>query len=123
MQKLTRAEEEIMHVLWKLKKAFLKDILDALPEPKPAQSTVSTILKILSGKEVIAYRAYGRNFEYYPLIEREAYLKFYMRQFVNHYFEGSFSGLMQFFHRSGDLNLKELNELLGPEDPTAPPEI
>ncbi|MDX2286234.1 MAG: BlaI/MecI/CopY family transcriptional regulator [Bacteroidia bacterium] len=112
MQKLTRAEEEIMQAIWRLGKCFMKDLMDALPEPKPAQSTVATLVRILESKGFVAHHAYGKVFEYYPLVERDAYMRFYLGSFVQQYFGGSFTELMRFFHRSGDLDLRGLDELM-----------
>ncbi|MDX1909710.1 MAG: BlaI/MecI/CopY family transcriptional regulator [Bacteroidia bacterium] len=120
MQKLTKAEEEVMSVVWRLGKGFLKDILDATPDPKPASSTIATVIRILEGKGFLAHHAYGRNFEYYPLISKDDYLRGFLKQVIASHFDGSLHGLIQFFHRSGDLNLRELNELLGDDSPQPP---
>ena len=75
MQKLTRAEEELMQKIWDLEKAFLKDIIEAMPDPKPAQSTVATLLKIMETKGFIGHKAYGKSFEYFPIVTRKDYTK------------------------------------------------
>lgn len=112
MQKLTRAEEQLMQVLWNLEKAFLKDLMGAIPEPKPSQSTVSTVLRILESKGFVAHKAYGKSYEYFPLVEKDAYAKAFFQQFLGNYFNGSFKQLLSFFSREGDLKLSELDELL-----------
>jgi BlaI family transcriptional regulator, penicillinase repressor len=112
MQKLTRAEEEIMQKLWTLEKGFLKDILDALPEPRPAQSTISTMLKIMETKGFVGHRDYGKSFEYYPLVAREEYSKAYFGQYLNTYFGGSFKNMLHFFMKERDLDLQTLDELM-----------
>ena len=112
MQKLTKAEEQLMQVLWGLEKAFMKDLMAAIPEPKPSQSTVSTVLRVLEQKGFVAHDVYGKIHQYYPLVEKEAYAKLYFNQFLGKYFEGSFQKLLSFFHKEGDIQLSELDEIL-----------
>lgn len=112
MQKLTRAEEELMQKLWDLDKAFLKDIIEAMPEPKPAQSTVATMLKIMETKGLVDHTVYGKSFEYFPLISREEYSKAYFGQYLNNYFGGSFKKMLHFFMEEDDLDLQTLDELM-----------
>jgi predicted transcriptional regulator len=112
MQKLTRAEEELMQKLWELEKAFLKDLIEALPEPRPAQSTVATILKIMESKGFVAHKTYGKSFEYYPLISRKEYTKAYFGQFLDNYFGGSFKKMLHFYMQEEDLDLQTLDELI-----------
>jgi BlaI family transcriptional regulator, penicillinase repressor len=112
MQKLTRAEEELMQKLWDLENAFLKDIIEAMPEPRPAQSTVATILKIMEGKGFVGHKAYGKTFEYFPIVSRAEYSKAYFGQYLNNYFGGSFKSMLHFFMQEQDLDLKTLDELM-----------
>ena len=112
MQKLTRAEEELMHKIWDLEKAFLKDIIEALPEPRPAQSTVATLLKIMETKGFIDHKAYGKSFEYFPIVTRKDYTKAYFGQFLNSYFGGSFKKMLHFYMEEDDLDLQTLDELM-----------
>ena len=113
MQKvLTKAEEQIMQVLWKLDKAFLREIIDALPEPKPHNNTVATIIKILMDKEFVAATAFGRMHQYYPLVPKEAYTKNSMKTLVKGYFEGSFSNAVSFMVKEKSLSIEELELLL-----------
>ncbi|QSE96359.1 BlaI/MecI/CopY family transcriptional regulator [Fulvivirga lutea] len=112
MRELTRAEEQIMQVLWKLKKAFVKDIIEKLPEPKPAYNTVSTIVRILEQKGFIGHQAYGKTHEYYPLIQKDKYSKFYLNNFLGGYFGGSFQNLVSFFAKENDLDVTEVEKLL-----------
>jgi BlaI family penicillinase repressor len=112
MQKLTRAEEELMQKLWDLEKAFLKDIIEAMPEPRPAQSTVATMLKIMETKGFVSHTAYGKSFEYYPLITRGDYSKAYFGHFLDNYFGGSFKKMLHFFMEEDDLDLQTLDELM-----------
>ena len=112
MKELTRAEEQVMQVLWDIQKGFVKDILEKLPEPKPAYNTVSTIVRILEKKGFVAYQAYGKSHEYYPLVEKENYTRSYLRNFVGNYFGGSFQQLVSFFAKEEHMDLKELDELM-----------
>ncbi|WP_159468969.1 BlaI/MecI/CopY family transcriptional regulator [Dyadobacter sp. 3J3] len=109
---LTRAEEEIMRILWQLKKAFVKDILAEMPEPKPAYNTVSTIIRILEKKEVVGYTAYGKTHEYFPLITEEEYKRYEMQQLMTNYFDNSLPNLVSFFVKDNDLKTKDLDEIM-----------
>ncbi len=111
MKQLTRAEEQIMQVLWKLEKAFVKDILEILPDPKPAYNTVSTIVRILEKKGFVGYKAYGKTHEYFPLIDKPEYTKKYMRNFVNNYFSNSYKQMVSFFAREENLSIAEMEEM------------
>ena len=109
---LTRAEEEIMRILWQLKRAFVKDILAEMPEPKPAYNTVSTIIRILEKKEVVGYTAYGKTHEYFPLITEEEYKRFEMQNLMVNYFDNSLPNLVSFFVKENDLKSKDLDEIM-----------
>ncbi len=111
-KQLTKAEEQIMQVIWKLEKAFLREIVEALPEPRPHQNTVATILKILIEKEFVAIEVIGRNHQYFPLITKEAYSKGTLQQVAKGYFEGSFSNMVSFFVKEKDISIKELEQML-----------
>ena len=112
MKTLTRAEEQIMQVLWKLEKAFLREIIEAMPEPKPHNNTVATIVKILVEKEFIAVKVFGRNHRYHSLISKENYSKATMKTFVKGYFEGSFSNAVSFMVKENNLSISDLEILL-----------
>jgi len=112
LRELTRAEEEVMQVLWKLGKGFVKDVIEQLPEPKPAYNTVSTIVRILETKGFIGHTAYGKTHEYYPLVSKPEYTRFYFRNFLKGYFGGSFAGLVSFFAKDEDISIQELEEML-----------
>ncbi len=112
VKELTRAEEQIMQELWDLKAAFVKEIIDRLPEPKPAYNTVSTIVRILETKGVVAHRAYGKSHQYYPLISKEQYRNFATRKLLNGYFDNSARNMLSFFLKEEKLNLKEADELM-----------
>jgi predicted transcriptional regulator len=112
MKELTKAEEQIMHILWRLEKAFVNDIIAELPEPKPAYNTVSTIVRILEKKGFVGHKAYGNTHEYYPVIEKEKYTKYFFKGFLNDYFANSFSGLVSFFSRHEEIDLNEMEEIM-----------
>ena len=112
LRTLTRAEEEVMLILWQLEKAFVKDILAEFPEPKPAYNTVSTIVRILEKKGFVGYTAFGKTHEYYPLITREAYKGHEVKQLMDTYFENSLSELVSFFVKSQPLSVGELDEVI-----------
>ena len=111
IRELTKAEEQIMQVLWGLEKALIHDILNRLPEPKPAYNTVSTIVRILEQKGFIGHRAFGRTHEYYPLINKKDYTRSYFRNFISNYFGNSYHSLTSFFTKEENLSLKELEEI------------
>jgi len=112
MKALTKAEEEIMQVLWELDSAFVKDIITKLPLPKPAYNTVSTIVRILQQKEFVGHEIHGKSHKYKPLISKEAYTKSFMKGFVQNYFSGSYQQMVSFFTKENNLSLNELEELL-----------
>jgi BlaI family transcriptional regulator, penicillinase repressor len=112
MKILTKAEEQVMQVLWKLNKAFLRDIVESMPIPKPHQNTVATLLKILIEKEFVAVNVLGRQHEYYTLLSKEEYSKRTMKQMVKGYFEGSFSNIVSFMVKENNISVEELESLL-----------
>ncbi len=112
MKPLTKAEEQIMQVIWKLEKAFLREIIDALPNPKPHNNTVATIIKILVEKEFLGVQVFGRMHQYYPLVSKDVYSKSTMKSFVKGYFEGSFSNAVSFMVKENNLSIDELELLL-----------
>ena len=121
IRELTKAEEEIMRVLWQLKKGFVKDVLAALPESdrsdglssgKPAYNTVSTIIRILEKKGLVGYTAYGKTHEYYPLISEEEYRRFQTEQLMANYFDNSLKKLVSFFVQDKNISLNEADEII-----------
>jgi BlaI family penicillinase repressor len=112
MKELTRAEEQVMQVLWALGKAFVKDIIEKMPDPKPAYNTVSTIVRILETKGFIGHKAYGKTHEYFPLVSRQKYTQFYLNNMVKGYFNGSITSLVSFFANENTLKPNELDELM-----------
>ena len=111
MNELTKAEEQVMQYLWKLEKAFLKDIVEQFPEPRPAYTTISTVIRVLVRKGFIGYNTYSKVHEYYPLISKEKYFKIHFNRIVANFFNGSKSSFASFFTGDKDLSLTELEEL------------
>lgn len=112
MKELTKAEEEIMQILWTLRVAFVKEIIAEMPDPKPAYNTVSTIIRILQQKNMVDHRSFGKSHQYFPLISKEQYSKFKMENLVSGYFSGSLSRMVSFFVEKNDVNTNELDEIL-----------
>ena len=112
MKILTKAEEQVMQAIWKIKEGFIRDVLDAMPSPKPHQNTVSTILKILVDKEFVGIKVFGRQHQYYPLITKDTYSKSSIRNLVKGYFGGSFSEAVSFMVKENGLSVEDLETLL-----------
>lgn len=112
MKQLTKAEEEIMQILWKLEKANVAAIIEEMPEPKPAYNTVSTITRILESKGFVAHEKVGKGYLYYPLVAKETYSNQSMNKLLNNYFNGSFKSMVSFFVKKNDLDSKELESIL-----------
>ncbi len=111
MKELTKAEEQIMQILWKIEKGFVNDILAKLPIPKPAYNTVSTIVRILERKGFVGHTAYGKTHEYYPLVSKPEYTKNYFKGFMKNYFGNSYQALASFFTKENNLSIEELEEI------------
>ncbi len=112
MKELTKAEEQIMHILWKLNKAFVNDIIAKLPEPKPAYNTVSTIVRILERKGFVGFKAYGKTHEYYPIVEKEDYTSKFLNGFLKNYFDNSYQNMVSFFSKDKNISTKEMEEII-----------
>lgn len=112
IKELTRAEEQIMQVLWHLEKGYVKDVIDLLPMPKPAYNTVSTIIRILETKGFAGHVAHGKSHEYYPLISKEQYQNFATNKLMTGYFDNSVKGLFSYFVKKEKIDLKEADEIL-----------
>lgn len=109
---LTRAEEEVMQILWQIKKGFVKNMVEMFPDPKPAYNTVSTIVRILETKGFVSHTAYGKTHEYYPLVEKDEYRKKYLNSMLHNYFGGSFRQMASFFVKNEKMDTRELEEIL-----------
>ncbi len=112
MNKLTKAEEQVMQYLWQIEKGFLKDILELFPEPKPHTNTISTILKILMEKGFVSHKTFGRQHEYFPLVTKENYSGKSIRSLVKNYFEGSYTNAVSFLVEENEISVKDLELLL-----------
>jgi BlaI family transcriptional regulator, penicillinase repressor len=111
-KQLTKAEEQLMHVLWELNEASVKEIIDKLPSPKPAYNTVSTIIRILETKSFVSHKAKGRGHIYFPLVCKTDYSNQSLHKLVDGYFGGSFKSMVSFFVNKNNVDLKELETIL-----------
>lgn len=111
-KQLTKAEEQIMQVLWSLKEASVKDIIEQLEDPKPAYNTVSTIIRILETKEFVSHKPEGRGYLYFPLVQKSEYSNQSLHKLMNGYFEGSFKSMVSFFMKENKMDMTELEEIL-----------
>lgn len=111
MQELTKAEEQVMNCLWKLDKAFLKDLVDEFPEPKPAYTTISTVIRVLVKKGFIGFESFSKVHQYHPLISKKAYFKGHFGNIASKFFNGSHARLASFFTESDDISLEELESI------------
>ena len=108
---LTKTEEELMNHLWKLEKAFMKDLLDIYPEPKPATTTIATLLKRMTDKKFVGYTLYGKSREYYPLVKKKDYFSKHVNTLIKTFFNDSASQFASFFTKETDLTKEELEDL------------
>ncbi|TZF93073.1 BlaI/MecI/CopY family transcriptional regulator [Chryseobacterium panacisoli] len=109
--KLTDSEKILMEILWEKKKIFMKDILEAYPDPKPAATTIATLLKRMQNKELVGYKLYGNSREYYPKIEKGEYFKEEMSSMIDRFFNSSVTQFASFFTSNAKLSQKQLKEL------------
>ena len=112
VKELTKAEEQIMQVLWKLNSAFVKEVIDELPEPKPAYNTVSTIIRILETKGFVQHQAFGKSHRYAPAISKESYKSFATEKLLSNYFGSSVESMFSFFVNKNKIDVKEADEIL-----------
>jgi predicted transcriptional regulator len=112
LQTLTKAEEEVMHIIWQLDKCLVRDVIEHLGDPDIPHSTVSSVVRILEKKGFVDHKAYGKTYEYFPIITKEAYAQHGVQSLMEKYFGGSPKKLVSFLVQSEDLNLKELNDML-----------
>ena len=110
-KELTKAEEQIMQYLWKIEKGFLKDIVDQFPEPKPAYTTISTVIRVLVKKQFINYNTYGKIHEYYPLISKNEYFRSHINSIIRNFYNGSMRNFASFFTSGKEFNITELEEI------------
>lgn len=109
---LTKAEEQIMQILWQIEKGFVKEVIDYMPEPKAAYNTVSTIIRILEVKGFIGHEAFGKSHQYYPLISREDYKRHATEKLLGSYFENSVESMFSFFVKEDKMDVSDVDEIL-----------
>ena len=112
IKELTKAEEQLMQVLWKLEKAFVKEIIDQLPQPKPIYNTVSTIVRVLESKGMVGYEAFGRTHRYYPLISKEEYKRMETDKLLGNYFENSIQNMFSYFVQEEKMKLDDVDKIM-----------
>ena len=112
MKELTKAEEEVMQKLWKLEKAFVKEILKEFKDPKPAYNTISTIIRILEKKGFVGFKAFGKSHQYFPLVSKEEYKAKISKNLIAKYFEGSIEKMVSFFVQKEEIDISELDKIL-----------
>ena len=110
--KLTKAEERIMHIIWQLEKVFIKDILEEFDDPKPAYTTVATVVKMLEKKGFVAYREYGNAYQFYPLISKMSYSKKHVNPFFKRYFKGSIKDVITFFVDNNKVSTSDIDDAI-----------
>ncbi|MBF8148333.1 BlaI/MecI/CopY family transcriptional regulator [Winogradskyella sp. F6397] len=112
MQKLTNKEEEIMHILWRLEKAFVKDVLAEITTDKPHYNTLSTIIRNLEEKGYVSYNAYGKTHQYFPIVTKEDYKTKFMNTAIENYFNSSYKNVVSFFAKEEKISVDELKEII-----------
>lgn len=112
MKKLTAAEEDVMQILWRLEKGFVKDILEQFPDPKPPYTTVLSVIRVLEKKEFVSHTQYGNTYEYFALVTKDEYAGEHFNQFLSGYFNNSFPKMAAFFARENNLTMSELEEIM-----------
>lgn len=112
IRELTKAELQLMQLLWKREKAFVNDLIEDLPQPKPAYNTVSTIVRILEKKGFVSHNSYGKTHEYYPLVNRDIYLNSYMGNVLQSFFSNSLPNLVSFLSKKEGISLEEADEIM-----------
>ena len=112
MNRLTRAEEQVMQFLWEMGEGMTKDVISRFPEPKPAYNTVSTVIRVLEKKGFVEHKAYGKTHVYYPVVEKEAYVSIQFMGFMKDYFNNSFPRMAAFFAREKNIDISEMEEIL-----------
>jgi predicted transcriptional regulator len=112
MKKLSRKEEELMQVIWDLEKAFVKDAIEHLPDPKPHYNTIATLMKRLEEKGYLAHREYGGSYEYYPTIDKDGYKDTFMKKVLNTFFDNSYLNMLAYFAKEEKMGAEEMKELV-----------
>ena len=112
MQKLTNKEEEIMHILWKLEKAFIKDILAEYNDNKPHYNTLSTMVRNLEDKGYVSHEAFGKTHRYFPIVKKENYRKNFINTAIDNYFNSSYKNVVSFFAKEEKISVEELKDII-----------
>lgn len=112
LKELTKAEEQIMLILWEMEEALVKDVIEKMKEPKPAYNTVSTVIRVLEGKGFLDHKAIGNTYIYFPIIKEADYKRFALDKVMNNYFENSYESLVSFLVKDRNMDLNELDELI-----------
>ena len=112
LQTLTKAEEEVMQIIWQLERCLVRDVIDTLGDPDMPHSTISSVVRILEKKGFVDHKAYGKTYEYFPIISKDEYAQHGVKSIMEKYFGGSPKNLMSFLVKSEDITLKELNDLM-----------
>lgn len=112
MQKLAKREEQIMQVFWSMERAFIKEVIPEMPEPKPHYNSLATMVKILEDKGFLGHEAVGNIYQYFPVISKEEYQKHAMKDIVSQYFDNSYSNMLAFFAKEQKLSDQELNDIV-----------
>ncbi len=111
-RELTKAELEIMQIIWAKGRVLIHDILEDMDEPKPAYNTVSTIVRILEKKGFVSHKAYGKTYEYFAVVEKENYTRTYMNNVLKNFFDGSFSSMVNFFAADKSISAEDMDEIM-----------
>ena len=112
MRELTHAELEVMQILWEKKKALVREVLDEMPEPKPAYNTVSTVIRVLEKKGFVSHKAFGTTYQYFPLVRKREYTKGYLDTVMTNFFGGSIHQMLSFFNDTKSVSISELEEII-----------
>jgi len=112
IKELTKAEEQIMLILWQMEEALVKDVIEKMNEPKPAYNTVSTVIRVLEGKGFVDHKAIGNTYIYFPIIKEAEYKRFALEKVMNNYFENSYESLVSFLVKDKIMSNDELNEII-----------
>ncbi len=112
IKQLTKAEEEVMQLLWQLEEGNVASIIEKMSEPKPAYNTISTIIRILENKKFVSHRKQGKGYIYFPLVKKEEYSNQSLNKLMDNYFNGSFRNMVSFFVKKNDMDVKDLETIL-----------
>lgn len=112
LRELTKAEEQVMLILWEMKEGLVKDVIDKMDPPKPAYNTVSTVIRVLEGKGFVDHKAIGNTYIYFPIITEEEYKHFAFDKVMNNYFENNYQSLVSFLVKEKNMDMEELDELI-----------